>query len=70
MQAGAAGRDDEGQQWLVVGKSGAPQKLQVDGKQVDVWVSGIRPRLDTPLAWLHSQLRHPDYFLYIVLHVY
>ena len=65
----AAAREDEGQQWLIVGKSGQ-QKLQVDGKQVDVWVSGIRPKLDTPLAWLHSQLRHPDYFLYVVLHVY
>jgi len=65
----AAAREDEGQQWLIVGKSGH-QKLQVDGKQVDVWVSGIRPKLDTPLVWLHSQLRHPDHFLYVVLHVY
>lgn len=64
-----SGRDEEGQHWLMIGRSG-PQSLQIDGKCVDVWVSGIRPSLNTPLAWLHSQLHHPDYFLYIVLHVY
>lgn len=69
LQAAATNRDDEGQQWLLVGRSGQ-QTLQIDGKQVDVWISGIRPRLDTPLAWLHLQLHHPDHFLYIVLHVY
>lgn len=69
-QAAASGREEEGQQWLLVGKSGGPKSLLVEGKQVDVWISGIRPRLDTPLAWLHSQLRHPDHFLYVVLHVY
>lgn len=68
-QASTAGREDEGQQWLMVGRSGQ-QALQIDGKQVEVWISGIRTRLDTPLAWLHIQLHHPDHFLYIVLHVY
>ena len=70
LQAGTSGREDEGQQWLMVGMAGRQRQLQVDGKQVDVLLCGIRPLLDTPLAWLHQHLHHPDHFLYAVLHVY
>ena len=61
--------DEEAHQWLVVGKSGTRRSLKVDGRDVEVIVCGITPRLETPLVWLHSQMRNPDHFLYIVLQV-
>lgn len=30
-------------------------------------VCGVRPPLDTPLAWLHANMHAPDYFLYVVV---
>lgn len=69
MQQIKSEAEEEGHQWLVIGKSGKQQNLQMNGKDVSVTVCGISPRLDTPLVWLHSQLRHPDHFLYVVLHV-
>ncbi|CAD7694807.1 unnamed protein product [Ostreobium quekettii] len=35
--------------------------------RVDVLVGGIRPPLETPIAWLHAKMRAPDSFLYIVV---
>ena len=34
-----------------------------------VLVGGTSPPLDAPLAWLHTNLHAPDYFLYVVAHV-
>ncbi|KAK9843411.1 hypothetical protein WJX81_000813 [Elliptochloris bilobata] len=45
----------------------AAQTLQVGGREADVVVGGVRPPLDTPLAWLHSALAHADHFLYIAV---
>lgn len=35
-----------------------------------VVVAGVEPPPATPLAWLHSNLKHLDHFLYIVVHLY
>lgn len=69
QDAATSGKDEDGQQWLMVGKRGQ-QSLQIDGRQVDVLIAGICPRLDMQIAWLHLKLHHPDHFLYIVLHVH
>eukprot|EP00887_Chlorella_sp_A99_P005378 scaffold1.g5378.t1 len=49
-----------------------PQKDAADGTAVEealeeVVVAGIRPPLDMPLEWLHTQLHAADYFLYVVV---
>ena len=41
--------------------------LRVGGRDATVVVGGVRPPLDTPLAWLHAALAHADHFLYVVV---
>ncbi|GAB4817866.1 hypothetical protein N2152v2_004912 [Parachlorella kessleri] len=41
----------------------------VAGVLGEVLVGGVRPPLETPLAWLHANMHAADLFLYIVVHV-
>ena len=41
--------------------------LRVGGREASAVVGGVRPPLDTPLAWLHAALAHADLFLYVVV---
>ena len=34
-----------------------------------VLIAGISVSLDATMHWLHSTLHHPDFFLYIVVHL-
>jgi hypothetical protein len=34
-----------------------------------VTIAGIEPPLGLPLSWLHTSLKSPDHFLYIVVHL-
>ena len=44
-------------------------KLLFHGKQLEVLVAGVPVSLDAPILWLHATLHHPDFFLYIVVHL-
>jgi autophagy-related protein 5 len=41
----------------------------VENKLSRVYVGGVLPPLDAPLAALHARLRGPDHFLYVVAHL-
>ena len=49
------------------GPAEARPALLVGGRAAEVVVGGVRPPLDTPLAWLHAALAHADHFLYVAV---
>ncbi len=44
-------------------------KLLFHGRQVEALVAGVPVSLDAPIVWLHATLHHPDFFLYMVVHL-
>lgn len=44
-------------------------KLLFHGKQVEALIAGVPVSLDAPIVWLHATLHHPDFFLYIIVHL-
>lgn len=43
--------------------------LRINGRPAEALINGIRPDLGAPIAWLHANLHHADFFLYIVVTV-
>ena len=44
-------------------------KLLFYGNQLEALVAGVPVSLDAPILWLHATLHHPDFFLYIIVHL-
>ena len=44
-------------------------KLLFEGRLVEALVAGVPVSLDAPILWLHATLHHPDFFLYMVVHL-
>lgn len=44
-------------------------ELLFHGSPVEALIAGIHVSLDAPVLWLHATLHHPDFFLYVVVHL-
>lgn len=43
--------------------------LRVNGRPAEALINGMQPDLGAPIAWIHANLHHADFFLYIVVTV-
>ena len=37
---------------------------------VEALIAGVHVSFDAPVLWLHATLHHPDFFLYVVVHLH
>lgn len=65
--AANASEDLEEQQSKAVERKGS--KLFLRGEQLQALVAGVPVSLDACILWLHATLHHPDFFLYVVVHL-
>jgi len=59
--------DIKEQQSKAVERKGS--KLLLHGQQLQALVAGVPVSLDACILWLHATLHHPDFFLYVVVHL-
>ena len=65
--AADAPEDSGEQQSRAVERQGS--KLLLHGEQLQALVAGVPVSLDACILWLHATLHHPDFFLYVVVHL-
>lgn len=62
-----ANEDVQDQESRAMERTGS--ELRFHGKAVTILVAGIPVSLDASISWLHATLHHPDFFLYVVVHL-